>query len=148
MEGVAKQPPLKAIVKDLFKTMAKKHFHLSWTLEAFEGDPTFFTKRMFSGLAAYYQGKMILVLMESPGETSYRGKEYEIELWNGILLPTEREYHSSLLEKFPTLIPHPVLKKWLYLPMSHSKFETVIESILERLLQRDPLLGIFSSLAL
>ena len=30
-----------------------KTFDHEWILEAFAGDPTFFTRRMFGGLAAY-----------------------------------------------------------------------------------------------
>ena len=64
-----------------------------------------------------------MVLAESPGETSYRGKDYHFEIWNGIMFPTEQTHHASLIAEFPGLRPHPVLGKWLYLPAERDDFE-------------------------
>ena len=58
---------------------AKKEFTYTWAFEAFDRDPTFCQKRMFGGLAAYVQGRMVMVLTENPGERSYRKKLF-IEL--------------------------------------------------------------------
>ena len=41
-----------------------KTFDNEWILEAFAGRATFFTKRMFGGLAAYLHERQMLVLVE------------------------------------------------------------------------------------
>lgn len=120
----------------------KKEFNRVWVFDAFDRDPTFCTKRMFGGLAAYVQGRMVMVLTESPGEQSYRGREYPFDIWNGILLPTEREWHKGLIKKFKSLISHPVLGKWLYLPVTDKNFETVAGGIGKSIAQGDPRFGI------
>ncbi|MCB0392576.1 MAG: hypothetical protein KDD58_14905 [Bdellovibrionales bacterium] len=120
-----------------------KFFSLTWAFEAFEDSPTFFTKRMFGGLAAYVEGKMVLVIFENPDDREYRGKVYNFDLWNGILLPLERKVHATLINDFPELINHPVLPKWLYLPMSNEYFETTIETISSLIAKNDPRFGIY-----
>src|SRR5690606_16579180 len=102
---------------------------------------SFFTKRMFGGLAVYYEHRMVALLMESPGERSYRGKKYKFDLWNGILWPTFREHQPSLLSEFP-VISHPVLGKWVYLPGSHPEFESTAMKIIEQIRKQDLRLGI------
>ena len=91
-------------------------FSTEWAFDPFKDHPSFRSKRMFGGLAAYLMERMVMVLAESPGETSYRGKDYHFEIWNGIMFPTEQTHHASLIAEFPGLRPHPVLGKWLYLP--------------------------------
>ena len=120
-----------------------KRFALSWVFESFMEDPTFFTKRMFGGLAVYLHGKMMLLLAEDEGATTYREKDYGFEIWNGILFPTEREHHSSLSEEFPALEAHPVLGKWVYLRADHVEFESVIEEIISYIIKNDERFGIF-----
>ena len=97
---------------------------------------------MFGCLAAYVYGRMVMALAEDPGERSYRGKTYPYDIWNGILLPTDRDCHASLMKQFKPLVPHPVLGKWLYLPASYENFETVIREIAECIAANDPRLGI------
>lgn len=102
----------------------KKQFSYEWAFDPFASDSTFFEKRMFGGLAAYLRGRMVMVLTEDRGEQSYRGKTYGFDIWDGILLPTDKEYHVSLLNEFQMLQSHPVLGKWLYLSASYDDFET------------------------
>lgn len=83
-----------------------------------------------------------MVLAEDPGDKRYRGKNYPFEIWNGILLPTEKCFHKSLIEEFNGLIPHPVLGKWLYLGAAREDFESVARLIGGRIRQCDPRLGI------
>lgn len=97
---------------------------------------------MFGCLAAYVQGRMVMVLAEDPGEKSYRGKSYPFDLWDGILIPTEREFHASLRKEFPGLLPHPVLGKWLYLPARHEDFESAARDIARLIARGDKRLGI------
>jgi len=120
----------------------KRNFERAWVFEAFDRDPTFFDKRMFGGLAAYCRGRMVMVLTENPGEKKYRGKTYGFDIWDGILLPTEREYHGSLTKKYPSLISHPVLGKWLYLAASNENFETIATEIAGQIAKGDPRFGI------
>ena len=72
-----------------------KTFDHEWILEAFAGRSTFFTKRMFGGLAAYLHERLMLVLVE-PTKTG-RWK------WHGVLIGTEHEHHASIRADFPAL---------------------------------------------
>lgn len=64
------------------------------------------------------------------------------EPWQGILVCTFREHQPSLIAEFPSLAPHPVLGKWLYLPESHEHFERDARRIVELIRKRDPRIGI------
>ena len=120
----------------------KKEFATTWIFEAFDREPTFCQKRMFGCLAAYVRGRMVMALAEDPGERSYRGKAYSYDIWNGILLPTEKECHASLMKEFESLIAHPVLGKWLYLSSHDPNFETVARELADRIADGDSRLGI------
>ena len=122
--------------------MAKKEFTLTWALEPFDQHVSFYTKRMFGGLAVYVHGRMVIVLTESPGERDYRGKRYDMDLWDGILLPVERQVHPSLMKEFPSLLSHPVLSKWLYLPQTADDFEDAAMEIAQGIAQNDLRFGI------
>ncbi len=119
-----------------------KKFSLSWAFEAFQDDPSFISKKMFGGLSAYVHGRIVMVLCESPGDRLWRGKTYSFDIWNGILIPTEREFHSALIKEFPSLINHPVLSKWLYLPMTTSDFEEVAEKVAHLITKDDERFGV------
>ena len=121
----------------------KKVFHLTWAFENFEEHDSFYTKRMFGGMAAYCHGKMVMLLAENPGDTSWRDQDYGFEIWNGILFPTDYELHESIQEEYSDLVSHPVLKKWMYLPLSHRNFESIIYSIAENISDKDERFGIF-----
>ncbi len=120
----------------------KKEFFTTWAFEAFDRDPAFSTKPMFGCLAAYLRGRLVMVLTEEPGDTAYRGKDYGFDLWDGIMLPTEKSFHESLRKDFDGLRPHPVLGKWLFLPAAHPRFETQARGIGERIAQNDPRFGV------
>ncbi len=121
----------------------KKVFQLAWVYEDLEAEPSFFTKRMFGGLAVYCHGKMVMLLAESPGDREYRGQTFDFDIWNGILLPTEYAHHDRLKKKWAILKQHPVLKKWLYLPQDTDAFDSAIDDIVTAIHRDDPLLGIF-----
>lgn len=104
-----------------------------WTVEPLEDDPTFVTRSMFGGLAVYYDGKMVLVMMENRNDLD----------WNGMLIPTERPFHLSLLKEFSELIPHRILGKWLYLPLSSGDFEDHAVRLIDSIRRRDPRFGIY-----
>ena len=124
------------------RSVRKKNFQREWTFDPFSRDDSFYSRSMFGGLAAYFQGRMVMVLMEDPGEKSYRGKTYKVDLWDGLLLPTEKAHHESLQKEFPNLISHPVLGKWLYLPASDNCFESVARELGQKIAGHDLRIGI------
>jgi hypothetical protein len=85
---------------------------------------------MFGCQAAYLFGRLVLVLA---------GKE---EPWNGLLVCTSREYHSALIGEYPSLHPHPVLPKWLYLPQSCDEFEETAQQLVLQVLKNDRRIGV------
>ncbi|MCB9073193.1 MAG: hypothetical protein H6623_06195 [Bdellovibrionaceae bacterium] len=123
-----------------------KSFSLQWVFEPFEREITFFTRPMFGGLAVYVHGRMVMVLMESPGDKSYRDQVFPFDIWNGVLLPTDRPYHASLKNEYASLVEHPVLGKWLYLPMLASTFEVDIEKIAKQIRHNDERYGVVPSM--
>ena len=101
-----------------------------WLWEPLETDPTFLVRPMFGGRAVYLDGKLMLYF--SAGE----------EPWRGVLVCTERAHHAALLAEFSVLSPHPILPKWLYLPESADRFESVAERLVTLTRRRDPRLGV------
>ena len=128
------------------KKKPKKQFQTRWAFEPFEEDETFFEKRMFGALAAYLQGKLVMVLAENPGQRDYRGKDYAFDIWDGILLPTERAHHESLTQEFSDLKSHPVLGKWLYLPASTKEFEFKGNEMASKIAEGDERFGVYPKL--
>jgi hypothetical protein len=111
-----------------------KTFDNEWILDTFAGRPTFFTKRMFGGLAAYLHDRQMLVLVE-PTKTG-RWK------WHGVLICTGHEHHASIRADFPALRPHRVLRKWLYIDSTHEEFESTIEAVATCMARNDARFGI------
>ena len=111
-----------------------KTFDNEWILDAFAGHATFFTKRMFGGLAAYVHERQMLVLVE-PTKTG-RWK------WHGVLVCTAHEHHASIRADFPALTSHHVLRKWLYIDSTHRNFESTVESVAKRIARNDPRFGV------
>ncbi len=64
------------------------------------------------------------------------------EPWNGLLIATEHEFHASIRQDFETVVQHPVLKKWLYLPEASEDFETVSSKIVEAVRIGDQRFGV------
>lgn len=106
----------------------KKVFELALFLEPLALLPAFHTRRMFGGLAIYIENRMVLVLMESEDDLD----------WNGVLLPTSREHHAALKKKWPKLVPHKILPKWLYLSRKKAKagFEHIYMDIIQSISQQ------------
>jgi hypothetical protein len=111
-----------------------KTFDNEWIFETFEGRPTFFTKRMFGGLAVYLHERQMLVLVE-PTKTG-RWK------WHGVLVCTAHEHQASIRADFPALRPHEVLRKWLYIDSKHRHFESTMEAVAARVARNDSRFGI------
>ena len=113
---------------------AMKTFDNEWILQRFESHPSFFSKRMFGGLAAYLFGRQMLVLVE-PTKTGRWD-------WHGVLVCTGHEHHAKIVAEFPQLAPHDVLKKWLYLDSQHEEFEPTMERVAAAMARDDPRFGI------
>ena len=111
-----------------------KTFDNEWILDAFAGHSSFFTKRMFGGLAAYLHERMMLVLVE-PTKTG-RWK------WHGVLVGTDRTHHASIRTQFPALAPHFVLGKWLYIDSTHQQFEATMEAVAKCMMRNDLRFGV------
>jgi hypothetical protein len=109
-------------------------FDNEWVCRRFEDHPSFFTKRMFGGLAIYLFGRQMMVLVEPT--TTGRWK------WHGVLICTEHAHHAALIETFPQLAPHAMLKKWLYLDSRHDEFEPTMERVAEAIARNDQRFGI------
>jgi hypothetical protein len=109
-------------------------FDNEWILDAFAGRPTFFTKRMFGGLAAYLHERQMLVLVE-PTKTG-RWK------WHGVLVCTSHADQASICADFPALRPHRVLRKWLYIDSLHEDFESTMQAVAKRMARNDRRFGI------
>ena len=109
-------------------------FDNEWILEAFAGRRSFFTRRMFGGLAAYLHERQMLVLVE-PTRTG-RWK------WHGVLICTERAHHESICRQFPVLTPHDVLGKWLFIDSTHPAFEPTMAEVASCMARNDGRFGI------
>ncbi len=110
-------------------TAKRLNRHL-WLVEPLEEDPTYLLKSMFGGKAVYLHGRFVLFLADKD------------EPWRGVLVPTEREHQPSLIEDRPTLAPHPILPKWLYLPESTDSFEADAQWLVTRAQAADERVGI------
>jgi hypothetical protein len=114
-----------------------KTFDNEWILEAFGGHSSFFTKRMFGGLAAYLHERQMLVLVE-PTKTG-RWK------WHGVLVCTDHAHQASIRANYPALKPHGVLRKWLYIDSTHQDFESTMVNVAKRMARNDPRFGVAPS---
>lgn len=111
-----------------------KTFENEWIFEVFEDHPSFLTKRMFGGLAAYLFGRMMMILVE-PTRTG-RWK------WHGVLICTKHEHQPAIIEEFPGLASHDVLKKWLYIDSRHDEFEPTMERVAKAMARDDQRFGV------
>jgi hypothetical protein len=104
-------------------------------VEPLTRDATFVARPMFGCVACYLSGRLVLVLAD-------RG-----EPWQGLLIPSERSAHASILADHPALRVHPVLCKWLYLADGNRRFTTVAVAMLESIVSRDARFGVEPPLA-
>jgi hypothetical protein len=111
-----------------------KPFDNEWILQAFDGHASYFTKRMFGGLAVYLFGRQMMMLVE-PTRTG-RWK------WHGVLICTDRAHHRAILDEFPHLAPHDILQKWLYIDSRHAHFERTLERVAKAMARDDARFGI------
>ncbi len=109
---------------------AKSEHPLQWLAEPLLAEPTFELRSWFGGRTLMLDGKHQLFLT-TQGEP-----------WQGVLVCTFHEHQESLRADFPTLRPHPILGKWLYLSESADNFESIARQLVQRVRARDPRLGV------
>jgi len=113
-------------------------FDNEWILEGFEDHPSFFTKRMFGGLAVYLFGRQMMLLVEPTKNGRWK--------WHGVLICTEHAHQPSIIKEFGQLVPHDFLKKWLYIDSRHEDFEPTMERVAEAIARDDQRFGIYPRL--
>jgi hypothetical protein len=111
----------------------KAEHPLQWLADPVSGEPTFVFKAWFGGRTIMLHGLHTLFLT-TQGEP-----------WQGVLVCTFHEHHDSLLAEFPSLVKHPVLGKWLYLPETSETFERDAKQLVQLARARDPRIGITPS---
>jgi hypothetical protein len=102
-----------------------------WIVAPLREEPSFVERAMFGARGVYLHGRLVLVL-------AARGREP----WQGVLVPTERDHHPPLRRSHPSLVPHPVLGKWLYLPEASDDFEETAAALADAARAGDPRLGV------
>ncbi len=112
---------------------------LSWIEDLLPQD--ILRKRMFGGFAYYFHEKLVLLLFESEGSRSYKGQKFDFELWQGCMFPAEKDKHAEILGMYPFLMEHPILPKWLYLPMETENFENNVPLLLREIRRQSELFG-------
>jgi len=108
----------------------KKQNPLQWVMDPLMEEPSFLQKSMFGCQACYLHGRLVLLLTSGA------------EPWNGLLIPTDHPFHESIQQDFITVVQHPVLKKWLYLPEASEDFESVASVIVETIKVNDQRFGV------
>ena len=116
---------------NVLKTKAARVHPFQWVVEPLEEEPSYIQKAMFGCHGCYLHGRLVLVL-------AARGRDP----WMGLVIPTEKKFHHSLGRDHNSLVTHPVLKKWLYLPESAEDFEEAARAIAEFILANDPRIGV------
>lgn len=111
----------------------KAEHPLQWLAEPLLDEPTFVLKAWFGGRTLMLNGRHQLFLT-TQGEP-----------WQGVLVCTFHEHQASLRAEIPALVPHPILKKWLYLPESHEEFERMAKRLVKMVRAKDPRLGVLPS---
>jgi len=111
-----------------------KTFQNEWILEPFVEHPTFFSKSMFGGLAAYLFERQMLLLVEPTKSGRWN--------WHGVLVCTDFQHHAPIQSEFPALLPHQALRKWLFIESAHEDFESTMEAVAKHVASNDPRFGI------
>ena len=101
-----------------------------WVVEPLMDESSYLQKSMFGCQACYLHGRLVLLLTAGA------------EPWNGLLIPTDHQFHESIKQDFITIVQHPVLKKWLYLPETSEDFESVASDIVETIRINDQRFGV------
>jgi hypothetical protein len=110
--------------------MAKEPQELKW-IENLLPEGGYRRRGMFGGFAYYIEDKIVLLIFESAGGSrTYKKKTYAFDFWNGCMFPVDHELQEKALKVCPFLVPHPILPKWLYLPLETENFDDLVEEVL------------------
>lgn len=115
---------------DLRPRAARADHPLQWLADPLADEPTLVLKAWFGGRTLMLRGQHRLFLT-AQGEP-----------WQGMLVCTFHEHQPSLLAEFPSLVRHPILGKWLYLPESCETFERDAKRLVQLVRARDPRIGV------
>ncbi|NTW48581.1 MAG: hypothetical protein HGB19_02380 [Chlorobiales bacterium] len=126
--------------------MRQKPFNEKWltdpVLQTFADLENVEFKLMFGGVAVYQERGARRVMVAYAGGTDTSGDPNRHMEWQGLLIPTEIAHHESLIRQFPSLRPHSVLRKWLYVHQSHPDFNHVLGGIYELAQQQHKWVGV------
>jgi hypothetical protein len=126
--------------------MPKKYnldsFSTGHFFEELSDEDTFYFKKFFGGLSIYVHGKMVAFLCDHPGDKSFRGKKFKIDVWDGCLIPCVRDDHATVLKLIPGTVIHPVIEKWIYLPKKSKYFEESMLQLIELIQRKNKFIGI------
>lgn len=117
-------------MRELFQLRHRSDHPYAWLWEPLERDAGFVLRAMFGTKALYYEGRLTLC---------FSAQE---EPWQGVLVCTEQAHHASLRASYPSLRPHPILAKWLYLPEAAEDFERAAMRLVADVRARDPRIGV------
>ena len=120
-------------MRDFDHFPAKTAHPYAWLWEPLEGDASFVLRSMFGGKAVYVEGQCQFVCFAKH------------DPWCGMLVCTDRQSQASLIKEFPSLSPHPVVTKWLYLPERADDFESAAQRLVALVGRRDGRIGVESS---
>ena len=115
------------------KPQIRSNHPYAWLWEPLENDPTFILKSMFGAKAVYLDGELHFCFMAKQ------------DPWRGVLVCTIHEHQPSLMQEFPSLSPHSVLSKWLYLPEMADDFESATQRLMTLVGRRDGRIGVEGS---
>lgn len=93
-------------------------------------EPSYLQKSMFGCQACYLHGRLVLLLTSGA------------EPWNGLLIPTDHQFHDAICKDFKTVKQHSVLKKWLYLSEASEDFESEAAGVVEAIRINDERFGV------
>lgn len=119
--------------------MKNKTPNLEWIEELLPRDTI--KKSMFGGYAYYLNNQLVLVLFESKTDKQYKNQKFDFLIWNGCLFPVEKKNQQKARHLFPILFPHPVLGKWLYLPLETENFEEIASKIVKKAILKPEIFG-------
>ncbi|KYG62433.1 hypothetical protein AZI86_16505 [Bdellovibrio bacteriovorus] len=121
--------------------MAKEPQELKW-IENLLPEGGYRRRGMFGGFGYYVDDKIVLLIFESEGGSrTYKKKTYNFDLWNGCMFPVDHELQEKALQQCPFLVPHPILPKWLYLPLHTENFDDLVEEVITRVFRPNSFWG-------
>lgn len=99
-------------------------------------------KKFFGGVAVYQQRGKEKVMLVFTGGTAELGLNLHKPEWRGLSVVTEPSHHAALRARCPSLAPHGMLKKWLFIADEHPDYATTLQDIYELAKARDKRLGV------